>query len=79
MAMETVVSPLLTDPPAAPSRKALPVDPDFAATAAAGYVETLEEFGARMTVGRLAALNAGAALFFAALALTGRHYLRRTR
>lgn len=80
MATTTVTSPLLSDPPAAPRLKERPVDPDFTKTVDAGYVESLEAFGARMDLRRIALLDlAAGGLFFAALALTGRHYLRETR
>lgn len=79
MATTTVTSPLLSDPPAAPRLKDRPVDPDYAKSVDAGYVESLEAFGARMDLRRIALLDLAACLFFAALALTGRHYLRETR
>ncbi|MFE2850641.1 hypothetical protein ACFXJO_05835 [Streptomyces lavendulae] len=55
--IETVTSVLLSDPPPALVAPALlrglgllprEVDPDFAATVAAGYVESVEAFGARI-------------------------------
>lgn len=51
---ETVVPVLLSNPPAVPEAPMplRPVDPDFADTVAAGYVETDAEFGARIR-GRL--------------------------
>lgn len=80
MAIETVTSPLLSDPPLAPAEKAVrPVGEDYAKSVDAGYVESLEAFGARMDLRRIALLDLAACLFFAALALTGRHYLRETR
>lgn len=80
MAIETVPSPLLSDPPPAPAEKAVrPVDEDYAASEAAGYVESFKEYDARMTLRWAVALNAAAGLFFVAIALTGRRYLRRTR
>lgn len=49
MAIETVTSPLLSEPPPAPAEKPVrPVDDDYAKTVDAGYVETLEAFGARI-------------------------------
>lgn len=80
MALETVTSPLLSDPPPAPAEKTdRPVDEDYAASEAAGYVESFKDYDARMTLRWAVALNLGAGLIFAAIALTGRRYLRGTR
>lgn len=80
MTIETVTSPLLSDPPPVPAEKsARPVDEDYVKTVKAGYVESLEAFGARMDLRRIALLDLAAGLFFAALALTGRRYLKETR
>jgi hypothetical protein len=69
---ETVVSPLLTDPPPAPVEKpARPVSKDFAKTVDAGYVESVEEFGARLTVPQITALTVLAAIASTRLLLWG--------
>lgn len=80
MAIETVTSPLLSGPQPAPAEKAVRLaDEDYVKTVEAGYVESLEAFGDRIDLRRIALLDLAAGLFFAALALTGRHYLRETR
>lgn len=49
MATETVTSILLSDPPPVPAETPVrPVDEDYAATVAAGYVEDDETFGIRI-------------------------------
>jgi hypothetical protein len=75
----TVSSPLLSDPPPAPRQVVRPVDPDFAATEDAGYIESLEAFGARIDLRTAAVLNLAAGAFFAVVALAGRHYFRESR
>ncbi|MFG2748075.1 hypothetical protein [Streptomyces xanthophaeus] len=77
--MSDIVSPLLSDPPAVPQPKDLRADEDYAASVAAGFVESLEAFGARITARQAAALDVMAIGIFATVALTGRRYLRRTR
>lgn len=70
-AIETVTSPLLSDPPPTPAEKtARPVDENFVKTVDAGYVESLAEFGARIDqarAGLLADLLAAASLLLLAL------------
>lgn len=52
-----IVSTLLSDPPAVPQPKDRPVDEDYAKTVKAGYVETLEAFGARIDENRVRILT----------------------
>ncbi|MGW6946123.1 hypothetical protein ACWGHD_04270 [Streptomyces xanthophaeus] len=69
MAIETV-SPLLSDPPAPAEKSAGEPDQNFIDTVDAGYVETLEAFGARMDLRkarRLTGLLAAASLLLLAL------------
>ncbi|MCY0916971.1 hypothetical protein OS965_02120 [Streptomyces sp. H27-G5] len=66
MTSVTVSSPLLSDPPPAPTVQVRPVDPDFVATEDAGYVESLDAFGARIDLRHAAGLAiAGIALLAA--------------
>ncbi|KOU50533.1 hypothetical protein ADK55_18465 [Streptomyces sp. WM4235] len=66
MTSVTVSSPLLSDPPPVPPKPVRPVDPDFAATEDAGYIESLEAFGARIDLRHAAGLAIGGALFLIA-------------
>lgn len=71
MTSVTVSSPLLSDPPPIPPAKDRPIDPDFAATEDAGYIESLEAFGARID------LRTAAGLAIAGLALlTAGYYIQ---
>ncbi|MER6488752.1 hypothetical protein ABT264_35050 [Streptomyces virginiae] len=76
MATETVVSPLLSDKPAAPKPKPRPVSKDYADTEDAGYIESVEEFGARLTVPQLVALAVLTAIASIRLLLWGRRTWR---
>lgn len=57
MAIETVTSSLLSDPPADPKPQAQPVSQDFADTVAAGYVETADVWITRTGKARAALVN----------------------
>lgn len=73
MAVETVTSPLLSDPPPPPAEKAAqPVDEDYAKTVKAGYVESLEAFGARIDQTRAGLLAGLVAVVSALLLALGR-------
>ncbi|MGW6872849.1 hypothetical protein ACWGHA_11000 [Streptomyces xanthophaeus] len=80
MAIETVSSELLSDPPPAPVEKPTrAVSKDYTDSLRDGFTESLEAFSARLTARQLAGLDLAAIFFFATVALTGRRYLRRTR
>lgn len=61
MAIETVLSPLLSDTPAVmptPTPAVRAVDPDYADTEAAGYIESDEAFAVRIGIPQIGALAA---------------------
>ena len=76
---ETVLSPLLSDKSADPKPRPRPVSKDYADSEAAGYIESVEDFGIRISLRQAAVLNALAGLLFTAIALAGHRYLRGNR